>query len=211
VSPRLRVGDLVLVRHEAKLTASLLPGFWSHVALFLGDLGPTDATAPFGSVVEARAPGVGVRPLHHCLEADHLLVLRPRLDADECRSAVRDALTHVGKAYDFEMDLSTTTRIVCTELVYRAYHGRGGIDFPLVRRLGRPTLSCDDIVARFLASAEAPGPPRFAVVWLGLRFADGGHRRVPQAAAPEWLRRIDSGARPGLETSAGLSREAVSA
>jgi hypothetical protein len=56
-----------------------------------------------------------------------------------------EAFGHVGKAYDFEFDFNVSTRLVCTELIYRCYHHRGSIAFPLTKRLGRYTLTGDDI------------------------------------------------------------------
>lgn len=53
---------------------------------------------------------------------------------------------HLGKPYDFEFDFNVSSRIVCTELVYRAFHARGGIEFKLTKRLGRWTLSADDLM-----------------------------------------------------------------
>lgn len=157
-------GDVLLVRAEDKVTCALLPGFWAHAAIFLGDaerlaelnLPESPAVAKalalmrrrsnrHGYVAEAIPRGVRISALQTCLRADHVAVMRPRLAPAELAGALADALGHLGKPYDFEFDFNVSTRIVCTELVYRAYHGRGAIAFDLVKRLGRWTLTADDL------------------------------------------------------------------
>lgn len=177
--PLLRPGDLLLVRAEGKLTTTLLPGFWAHAAIFLGgpdtihDLGisehpfvvrqkrhlPLHAGA-FGHVLEAVSPRVAIHPLERCLAADHVVVLRPSLSAEERGLALAEAFGHLGKPYDFEFDFNVSTRVVCTELIYRAFHNLGGIEFQLVKRVGRYTLTGDDMVEQLLAQGrEAPFEP----------------------------------------------------
>ncbi|MCA9263268.1 MAG: hypothetical protein KDA60_05445 [Planctomycetales bacterium] len=55
-------------------------------------------------------------------------------------------IIHEGKPYDFDFDFSRSDRLVCTEVVYRAYDGIGAVQFALTRRAGRPTLSGSDLV-----------------------------------------------------------------
>src|SRR5207253_8495187 len=106
----------------------------------------------FGQVIEAISPGAVISPLEKCLFADHVAVLRPNVSPADRTAALAEAFGHLGKPYDFEFDFNVTSRIVCTELIYRCYHGRAGIQFPLVKRLGRFTLSGNDIVNLFLDS-----------------------------------------------------------
>ncbi len=211
----LRPGDVLLVRAEQKFTTALLPGFWSHSALYLGcrrDLealgvhrdgrvkrhweklsGNSDAF-----VIEAISPGVMISSLESCLHADQVAVLRPNVTDVDRQEAVLDAFSHVGKAYDFEFDFNATTRLVCTEIVYRAYHGRGAIHFELVKRLGRYTLSCDDIVRGLIVQADASegGQSPFGLAALVLTDGEGKARFVPVEKAFGLLRAIAAGKRP---------------
>lgn len=216
---QLQTGDVLLVRAEQKFTTALLPGFWSHSAMYVGDRRDLDQMsvckdaavrkhwdampadgAPFGYVIEAISPGVLISPLEKCLHADHVAVLRPNVSDADRRAAVIEAFSHVGKPYDFEFDFNVTTRLVCTQVIYRAYHGRGTIEFPLVKRLGRYTLSCDDIMRLFLERSEIAEGASFApfrVVALVLQSADGQARFVAPKAALDVLRAIRDGVGPG--------------
>lgn len=193
----LEPGDLVLVRARGRLAAALVPGFWSHVAVFLGDppafhdlapagLGALPGDGRWGYVVDALADrGVSVRPLEQCLAADDVAVLRPRLSPGERRDVLGAVLGHLGKPYDFEFDFGSAERIVCTELIYRCYDRHGGIELPLVRRFGRFTLTPDDLVEKLLArGAHGAAAPACDLVWLGLRLADAHPHDVPGAPAP---------------------------
>jgi hypothetical protein len=150
----LQPGDVVVVRPERKASTVFLPGWWTHAALFHG--GP-EGLASYGIdwpgdaqpdhvTMEALAAGVVLNPIERTLEVDHAVLLRPRLGDDERAAALRDAFAHLGKPYDFEFDFTRSDRLVCTELIYRSFHGKGSIRFQPVQRMGRPTISADDIV-----------------------------------------------------------------
>lgn len=194
----LQPGDILLVRADDKVTCALLPGFWAHAALYLGspeelrDLGCPDSVplrkaletmagqdSPLGWVLEAIPRGVGLNPLPVCLEADHVAVLRPHLSRESLAQAVSDALGHVGKPYDFEFDFNVSSRLVCTELIYRTFHGRGGIGFSLVKRLGRWTLTADDLARQAIEAfhRDPGGALRPVAMWS--RQGDFRARPVP--------------------------------
>jgi len=216
--PQLLPGDVLLCRAEGKLTAALVPGFWSHAAIYLGSRGELEAlkvrehshaaarweeipenAGPLGCVIEAVAPRVRISPLETSLNADHVVVLRPNVPREEIAAALGEAFGHLGKPYDFEFDFNVSSRIVCTELVYRCYHRRGPIQFPLVKRLGRFTLSGDDTAHLALDELEkAGGPDRAPLrpVAMILKRRDGQAHPVPPQRIVALLRRIRSGWRP---------------
>jgi hypothetical protein len=202
----LRPGDILLVRSESKLGSALLPGFWGHAAIYAGtrdqvaSLGVTGCGGfPGGAdcVVEAIPAGVQVNPLEHSLRTDHVVVFRPAVSEDDKRAALVEAVSHVGKSYDFDFDFNVTTRLVCTELVYRSYHRRGGFNFALTKRLGRYTLTCDDIVSGLL---EGGSRLPLDVTLMALQGADGRLRFIEPAQHVRMLGAIRDGFRP----SAGL-------
>lgn len=146
-----------------------------------------------------RSPQVLINRLESCLKADHVAVLRPNLDSDQIRIALGEAFGHVGKPYDFEFDFNVSTRLVCTELIYRCYHRRGPIEFSLLKRLGRFTLTADDIAFQFLDRAEPSAPPDkwpFQLIALVLKRSAGEAEFVPPAQALDTLRQLREGWRP---------------
>lgn len=48
--------------------------------------------------------------------------------------------------YNFDFDFFNSDRVVCTEVIYRAYDGLEDLRFPLQERAGRKTLSAEDLL-----------------------------------------------------------------
>jgi hypothetical protein len=176
----LRPGDVLVVRKEFAATNYFLPGYWPHAALVLGAagdlhrLGIADnehvrarlqllenapqsrdraAALSGGSplVLEAMKDGVRVRSIDSPLASDSVIVLRPKLATPQIACALAQALMHEGKPYDFDFDFSRSHRMVCTEVVYRAFEGVGDVRFELPRHVGRFALAAGDLLRMALA------------------------------------------------------------
>jgi hypothetical protein len=169
----LHPGDLILEKRNWFLSNGFLPGFWPHMALYVGSVEDLrlrrltthplvrqhleeylqpDRNGHERRVIEAGAPGVVFNSLEDSLAADYVAVLRPRVSEVRKDAAIAAAFSHYGKPYDFDFDFSTTDKLVCTELVYRAYDkaiGGESIHFPLVQVLGRSTLPPQEVVDMF--------------------------------------------------------------
>jgi len=89
---------------------------------------------------------VRFRPLSETLAVDTLVILRPELASTTISNAIERAVVHEGKQYNFDFDFFTSDRMVCTEVIYRAYDGLGELSFPLQERAGRKTLSAEDLL-----------------------------------------------------------------
>ena len=159
-------GDVLVVRKEYALTNYFLPGYWPHAALYLGDtqslvaLGVHDQehvkprwsrlleseSKSAGHVLESMRDGVNLRTLDSPFASDSIVVLRPSISRQELGTALSRCFAHEGKSYDFDFDFRRADRLVCTEVVYRAFDGVGSINIPLVQRAGRPTLSGSDLI-----------------------------------------------------------------
>ncbi|MCA9290018.1 MAG: hypothetical protein KDA25_02755 [Phycisphaerales bacterium] len=191
----LHPGDVIIARHDHAMSNLFLPGFWPHAALYIG---PPSTRSELGlaldearatrwvdpvRVLEAKKDGVRLRPLEETLAADSVTVLRPRLAPTEIAAALTRALGHEGKQYDFEFDFFRADRMVCTEVIYRAYDGIGPIVLDLTTRAGRPTLSAEDLIG--YAIADRGFEP---VATFGLPFEPAGF--FEGAAAREALCRL---------------------
>lgn len=154
----LRPGDVLITRHDRAFTNLFLPGYWPHAALYVGSESDrramqvtldADRAARWSgdrSVLEALKDGVLFRPLESTLAVDSVAVIRPRLERQQIAHAIERASQHEGKLYNFDFDFFRSDRLVCTEVVYRAYDGVGGIDIPVRERSGRPTISAEDLL-----------------------------------------------------------------
>jgi hypothetical protein len=183
----LRPGDVLVVRKEFAATNYFLPGYWPHVALYLGRasdiaghgiadrdhvrprmeklarvcpisgvLVPNEAHAwsdggEHPCVLEAMKDGVKIRSINSPFNSDSVVVVRPLLEAEAVGCALDQAMMHEGKAYDFDFDFCASHRLVCTEVVYRAYEGVAGVQFDLRRHVGRFALAANDILRMAIA------------------------------------------------------------
>lgn len=152
----LKPGDVFVTRHDDAMSNLFLPGFWPHAALYLGDhdereaLGLTPIDDINVRVLEAKKDGVKYRPLAETLQVDAFVVIRPKISREHLKEALSRAMTHQGKLYDFVFDFRQADRLVCTEVVYRAYHGIGPMHFELSKRSGHLALSAEDILRQGL-------------------------------------------------------------
>ena len=161
----LRPGDVIATRKEYALTNYFLPGYWPHVAVYLGTEKETEelglsqqpsfrhhqlpGVVPESGrsfVLESMKDGVLVRSLASPFASDSISILRPKIDLPAIGESLVRGLEHAGKSYDFSFDFSRSDQLVCTEVVYRSYDGIGPMKFSLVKRAGRMTLSGNDLV-----------------------------------------------------------------
>ena len=204
-------GDVFLVRKEFAITNYFLPGHWPHAALYLGTpeelqqlqvnanvsderwntlQAAADSSRPNPTgrcVLEAMKDGVNLRCWNSPLGSDSIVVLRPKLSEDEIGGSLARGLAHEGKSYDFDFNFGNSDRLVCTEVIYRAYDGVGEMDFPLIRRAGRPTLSGADLIDMALKAKNftihaawvperAEGPVAFTLADKAHQWVESVHR-----------------------------------
>ena len=184
----LEPGDLLIVRPEAKSSTVLIPGWWTHAAIYTGALEEmratgvleqSDASAIISRIaeaegeeafelIEALAAGVVVNRLEESMHVDHVVAFRPRLSPEQRLRALENCFGQYGKEYDFELDFARADRVVCTEVAYRTFDGIGPIRFNADFRFGRLTLSADDIVSQIIKDNVA-GNPSFEFLALSTK------------------------------------------
>ena len=164
---KLKPLDILLEKTPFRLSDKMIPGHYGHVAVWLGSeaelrqIGVWDQIAPAyqtkirngARIVEALRTGVTISSLKNFLNIDDLLVLRERktLSVAQQKAAVITALEQIGKEYDFNFDVQTHERIVCSELAYVVFPDT---PWPLAQTLGRYTISPDNVAQ--LAVSESP-------------------------------------------------------
>jgi uncharacterized protein YycO len=165
VSNKLKAGDILLEKTPFRLTDKFIPGHWGHAAIWIGTESELKQLGIWhhpvvkkyhhkirqgNFVVEALRPGVQLNSLQHFINIDDLAILRHTNQNGKTR-AERIILTlrQVGKEYDFNFDVETTDKIVCSELIYIVYTG---INWPTKKTLGRFTISPDNVASKALNS-----------------------------------------------------------
>lgn len=208
----LRPGDILLERRNWYLSNAFLPGFWPHSALYVGTVEDLermgladdprveerwrefiagDVHGDAHVIIESMSEGVVFTSLEYSVGgADSAAVLRPNLSEEAIRESIARAFSHVGKPYDFDFDFFSTDKLVCTELVFRAYDGE--IDFPLVDILGRKTMPALELVRKY---AEEQGLPSAQLDFIAFLDGDESLGRAEFRDAREFLSTLE---RPAL-------------
>ena len=152
----IRPGDILVRRFDNYLNNSLIPGWWKHASIYVGQIWKTDSPC---EVIHAIGEGVVSTDLIDFMRADHLLVLRLEEDGHSwVQYAIDTAKALLGREYDFEFDFRDPLRYCCTELVMKCYPN-------LIKgkqRWGRLTVIADDIVA---ATESEQRIDRLRIVW----------------------------------------------
>jgi uncharacterized protein YycO len=161
---QLKIGDILLEKTPFRLTDSMIPGHWGHAAIWLGTelelksiglwqhplVKQYHQQIKAGELVaESLRSGTRLSSLAHFMNVDDLAIVRSKtpLDKQQLRDTILLALRQIGKAYDFNFDVETTDKIVCSQLVYLSY---SHIQWPTESTLGRYTISPDNIAIKAL-------------------------------------------------------------
>jgi hypothetical protein len=146
-------------------------------------------------VIEAVSEGVVFASAEHTLHADYAAALRPLRSALSVARSIEQAFAYWGRPYDYDFDFFSDQAIVCSELVYKSWEPRPGIEgiaFPLESVLGRRTLPPNSMIAWWDSVADAADNPlRFlwfldgressqSAVWGDERSLRASHQR------PKW-------------------------
>lgn len=173
--------DILFEKTSYRLTDKLIPGHWGHVAIWVGnevelkDLGVWEQLDEITSyirryhnyrgpsiktlirsnhlVLEALRPGVMLNTFQHFLDIDDLAVVRTRveLSREQQKEYLIKAFKQIGKSYDFNFNVQTDKKIVCSELAYVVYDD---YEWPVDSQLGRYTISPDNVAVKAKENGE---------------------------------------------------------
>lgn len=103
-------------------------------------------------LIEAVAEGVIFNSTEVIMHnhINRMLVLRPRVSREDRVGALVNTFLLLGCQYDFNFDFVDASYQCCTEVIYRSFDRRGGMEFSLIPRAGVRTLAADDIVNYYL-------------------------------------------------------------
>jgi uncharacterized protein YycO len=174
IKKSLKAGDVLLEKTPFRLTDKFIPGHWGHVAIWTGtkneliELGVWDLLpslykeaktlhnykgASFQSevergnhIIEALRPGVQINSLDHFLNIDDFASLRDEsVSKKSMKEYMLKAFAQIGKSYDFNFDVETDRKIVCSELAFVVY---SDYEWPIDKTIGRYTISPDHVALK---------------------------------------------------------------
>lgn len=161
--------DIILEKTPFRLTDKLIPGHFGHVAIWVGNenelkekgLWNHEVVQPYHlkitpkgnkasskdgyCIVEALREGVKLSSLEEFMNIDDIAILRPVFSDNVAKKEKESLLLtfrQIGKEYDFNFNVNTTEKIVCSELAYVCFPQ---IDWPTEKTAGRHTISPDNV------------------------------------------------------------------
>lgn len=154
--------DIIAEKTPFALTDLFIPGHFGHIAVYLGteeqlrELGmwshpkiiPLQKEIRAGkTILESIRPGSRMVSLRDFLEIDEItLVRQPGLlqQPELVEQVYVGAIEQLDKKYDFNFDVHTLEKVVCSEVPYHAF---GHIKWPTSYMFGRYTISPDEVIS----------------------------------------------------------------
>jgi hypothetical protein len=125
-------------------------------------------------ILEAVSEGVVFSAAEESIYADYVAAMRPLRSKLDKAKAIERAFGYAGRPYDFDFDFYTDSKLVCSELVYKAYEPRDGVQglsLALEKVVGRMALGPNAIV-RTYDEQRGTQDEQFGFAW----FLDGRER-----------------------------------
>jgi hypothetical protein len=158
--------DILSEKTGFALTDKMIPGHFGHIAIWLGTqkqleknkLWNHPVIRPFQNriklgycILETDRGGTHLKTLKKFMNVDELAITRindfDNLPLNEKVSIYKNALAQLGKKYDFNFDVETSDKLVCSELLYQVF---GSVHWPTDRMLKRATISPDNVMSLVL-------------------------------------------------------------
>jgi hypothetical protein len=155
--------DIITEKTWFAATDTFIPGHFGHNAIWLGTKEQLLANGMWihpsivrvhsqieegKSIIESDRTGTHLKDLRTFMNVDEFAILKLKNLDTKPREYVEKlytvALGQLGKAYDFNFDVETTDKIVCSELLYQSF---GEITWPTEVYLNRFTISPDNVTS----------------------------------------------------------------
>ncbi|MBT7609951.1 MAG: hypothetical protein HN576_09350 [Bacteriovoracaceae bacterium] len=158
----LRPLDIITEKTPFILTDKFIPGHFGHNAVWLGTKDQLIKTGMWDhpriiplrgmiekgySIIETDRSGTHLKNIDKFMNVDWFAIMRLQktfVDENYLKNTYEAALSQLGKLYDFNFDVETTHKLVCSELLYQSF---GEVVWPTERYLGRTTISPDNIAS----------------------------------------------------------------
>ncbi len=162
--------DMITEKTPFILTDKFIPGNFGHNAIWLGTKEQLIAMGMWDhpsikklqpmieigySIIETDRSGTHLKNIAKFMNVDDFAIMRLEgvtENKEYYEQVYNVAIAQLGKTYDFNFDVETTDKLVCSELLYQSF---GDIAWPTEKYLGRVTISPDN-VASLILYANAP-------------------------------------------------------
>jgi hypothetical protein len=148
----------------------------------------TDSEGAPLAVIEALRPGVVLHSVEESCSCDSLGVLRARTSRSSLLAAVVEALAHLGKPYDYNFDFTSDNELVCSELIYKAFHEAPDITLEPEEVNGRLLLSPNQMAIKFDQELDGDDAQLEFVLFLDGRDIDAVTERPVADFRGAWQR-----------------------
>jgi len=111
LTDQLKFGDIILRTYDHYLDGLIIPGFYSHAAIYVGD----------NKIIHAVGDGVSYTDTFEFCKCDGVAIVRPKTTEENKKLACEYAVAQLGKEYDFWFNFENENVYCCTELVYWSY------------------------------------------------------------------------------------------
>lgn len=139
IRTNIKIGDILLSRTHGELTTLVIPGFWKHAMVYVGE----------DKIIEAVGSGVKISYLvDSVMRTDNLVVLRKKngLTPTQTLNLTNWIFEQIGKLYDYSLYTESSSKFYCSELAIRAIESALETEyFQPMSRLGFMTVTPDDI------------------------------------------------------------------
>ena len=124
-------GDVLLRRYDHYLSGLMIPGYFTHSALYVGD----------DQIIHVIGSGICREDILTFMRCDNINVLRAK-DAATIQAAIKNAWTQLGKdvGYDYDFDANSPELFYCTEFVDFCF------DYPVRDRVSDNFILPDDFL-----------------------------------------------------------------
>ena len=127
----LEPGDILLRRYDNYLSGLMIPGYFTHTALYVGD----------GQIIHVLGSGICREDILTFMRCDDINVLRAK-DSTIIQAAIKNAWTQLGKdvGYDYDFDSNSPDLLYCTEFV------DSGFGYPVRDKVSENFILPDDFL-----------------------------------------------------------------
>lgn len=110
--PHLKKWDILCIKTTYRLTNYLIPGYFGHVAIYMGD----------NTFAHCDLKGTRYSPIDEFLDGSSYIILRPHKIPQKQENQMYLTLNKlIGTKYDYNYNINTHNSLICTELIYLIY------------------------------------------------------------------------------------------